>query len=231
MIMNPLKNQIDQYQISEKSLDILNSTSVVMMVSITGGGKNTIIEELLKTNKFHYVVSHTTRQPRENNGQLEENGVNYWFLDDEQMLEKLTAGEFVEAKWVHDAYVYGTSIDELSKAQKSGKTPLLEIEVQGVEEIMKAKPDAKAIFIVPPSFDTWMQRLNARGKVSDDDQERRLKTAKLELETALSVDHFHFLVNDELNKSVETAKKIIATGEDDEIGRAVAEHLLLRLND
>ena len=96
---------------------------------------------------------------------------------------------------------------------------------------MKAKPDAKAIFIVPPSFDTWMQRLNSRGKVSDDDQERRLKTAKLELETALSVDHFHFLVNDELNKSVETAKKIIATGEDDEIGRAVAEHLLLRLND
>ena len=62
MIMNPLKNQIDQYQISEKSLDILNSTSVVMMVSITGGGKNTIIEELLKTNKFHYVVSHTTRR-------------------------------------------------------------------------------------------------------------------------------------------------------------------------
>jgi guanylate kinase len=228
--MNRLKNQIDQYQMSTKSLEILNSTDVVMMVSVTGGGKNTVIEELLKTNKFHYVVSHTTRKPRENNGRLEENGINYWFLDDKQMLDKLTAGEFVEAKWVHDAYVYGTSIDELSKAEKSGKTSLLEIEVQGVEEIIKAKPDAKAIFIVPPSFDTWMRRLNARGKVSDEDQERRLKTAKLELETALSVSHFHFLVNDELTKSVEVAKKIIATGEDDKNGRAVAEHLLGRLN-
>jgi guanylate kinase len=86
--MNRLKNQIDQYQMSTKSLEILNSTDVVMMVSITGGGKNTVIEELLKTNKFHYVVSHTTRKPRENNGQLEENGINYWFLDEQQMLDK-----------------------------------------------------------------------------------------------------------------------------------------------
>ena len=215
---------------STSSQEILNNTDIVMMVSISGGGKNTIIEELLKTGKFHYVVSHTTRKPRINNGQLEKNGINYWFMDEQEMSTKLDAGEFIEAKWVHESYVYGTSIDELSKAQASGKTPLLEIEVQGVEEIMNAKPDAKAIFILPPSYDIWMSRLDSRGKVSDEDQKQRLETAKLELKTALRADYFHFLVNDGLARSVEVAKNIIASGEDDRSGRSVAEHLLERLD-
>ncbi|MBP7018549.1 guanylate kinase [Candidatus Saccharibacteria bacterium] len=228
--MSSLKIKIDDYQMSTSSQEILNNTDIVMMVSISGGGKNTIIEELLKTGKFHYVVSHTTRKPRINNGQLEKNGINYWFMDEQEMSTKLDAGEFIEAKWVHESYVYGTSIDELSKAQASGKTPLLEIEVQGVEEIMNAKPDAKAIFILPPSYDIWMSRLDSRGKVSDEDQKQRLETAKLELKTALRADYFHFLVNDGLARSVEVAKNIIASGEDDRSGRSVAEHLLERLD-
>ncbi len=228
--MSSLKIKIDDYQMSASSQEILNNTDIVMMVSISGGGKNTIIEELLKTGKFHYVVSHTTRKPRINNGQLEKNGINYWFMDEQEMSTKLDAGEFIEAKWVHESYVYGTSIDELSKAQASGKTPLLEIEVQGVEEIMNAKPDAKAIFILPPSYDIWMSRLDSRGKVSDEDQKQRLETAKLELKTALRADYFHFLVNDGLARSVEVAKNIIASGEDDRSGRSVAEHLLERLD-
>lgn len=230
VIMSSLKIKIDDYQMSTSSQEILNNTDIVMMVSISGGGKNTIIEELLKTGKFHYVVSHTTRKPRINNGQLEKNGINYWFMDEQEMSTKLDAGEFIEAKWVHESYVYGTSIDELSKAQASGKTPLLEIEVQGVEEIMNAKPDAKAIFILPPSYDIWMSRLDSRGKVSDEDQKQRLETAKLELKTALRADYFHFLVNDGLARSVEVAKNIIASGEDDRSGRSVAEHLLERLD-
>lgn len=230
VIMSSLKIKIDDYQMSASSQEILNNTDIVMMVSISGGGKNTIIEELLKTGKFHYVVSHTTRKPRINNGQLEKNGINYWFMDEQEMSTKLDAGEFIEAKWVHESYVYGTSIDELSKAQASGKTPLLEIEVQGVEEIMNAKPDAKAIFILPPSYDIWMSRLDSRGKVSDEDQKQRLETAKLELKTALRADYFHFLVNDGLARSVEVAKNIIASGEDDRSGRSVAEHLLERLD-
>jgi guanylate kinase len=228
--MSSLKIKIDDYQMSTSSQEILNNTDIVMMVSISGGGKNTIIEELLKTGKFHYVVSHTTRKPRINNGQLEKNGINYWFMDEQEMSTKLDAGEFIEAKWVHESYVYGTSIDELSKAQASGKTPLLEIEVQGVEEIMNAKPDAKAIFILPPSYDIWMSRLDSRGKVSDEDQKQRLETAKLELKTALRADYFHFLVNDGLARSVEVAKNIIVSGEDDRSGRSVAEHLLERLD-
>lgn len=224
--MNLLKLAVDTYTMSDRSRELLAQSPIVMMVSITGGGKNTIIDELLKTNQYHYVISHTTRKPRENNGELEKNGVNYWFLSEEEMESKLRNGDFIEAKWVHDSYVYGTSIDELRAALETGKTPLLEIDVQGVEEIQRAKPDAQAIFIVPPDYDTWMKRLTNRGEVFDEELKKRIVTAGKELQTALANESFDFLVNDDLDHAVETAKKIIASEAVDTNGREIAQRLL-----
>lgn len=227
--MNPLKQAVEHYEMSRVSKDLLARSPIVMLVSITGGGKNTIIGELLKTNNYHYVISHTTRKPRLNNGQLEENGVNYWFVDEDRMLRKLNNGDFIEAKWVHDSYVYGTSIDELKTALDTGKTPLLEIDVQGVEEIQKAKPDSTCIFIVPPDYETWMQRLSGRGEVVDEELNKRIVTAAKELKTALTNPSFKFLVNDALSTAIESTKNLIAGGETDADGRDIAEQLLAQI--
>lgn len=224
--MNKLQTAVESYGMSESSRAILAQTPVVIMVSITGGGKNTIIDRLLETNKYHYVISHTTRPPRENDGVLEQNGVNYWFVSEEEMLVKLSDGDFIEAKWVHESYVYGTSVDELKHAQESGKIPLLEIDVQGVEEIMRAKPDTRAIFIVPPDYDTWMKRLTDRGDIVDDELQKRIHTAKKELRTALSSRFFQFLVNDDIDDAVTTAEKLIEGASSSDIGRQIAEELL-----
>lgn len=224
--MNPLKQAVDNYQMSQQSKDLLASSPIVMLVSITGGGKNTIIGELLKTNAYHYVISHTTRKPRINNGEQEQNGVNYWFVSEQEMLTKLSNGDFIEAKWVHDSYVYGTSINELQTALRSDKAPLLEIDVQGVEEIQRAKPDATAIFIVPPDYETWMQRLSGRGEVVDDELQKRIITAAKELETALANPSFKFLVNDDLKTAINSTQMLI-NGEDLQTnGREIAKRLL-----
>jgi len=228
--MSPLKQAVDDYQMSELSQDLLAQSPIVMLVSITGGGKNTIIGELLKTNKYHYVISHTTRQPRLNNGQLEENGVNYWFISEDEMLDKLKHGDFIEAKWVHESYVYGTSIDELKTALDTGKMPLLEIDVQGVEEIQRAKPDATCIFIVPPDYETWMQRLSGRGEVVDEELNKRIITAAKELKTALANPSFKFLVNDDLELAIKSTEQLIdgesATADGRNIARQLLEQIL-----
>ncbi len=227
--MDPLQQAVEKYQMSDESRQLLSQSPIVMMVSITGGGKNTIIEELLKTDKYHYVISHTTRPPRENHGVLEQNGVNYWFVSEEKMLEKLQGGDFIEAKWVHNSYVYGTSVDELHRAQDSGRIPLLEIDVQGVDEIKHAKPDAKAIFIVPPDYNTWMQRLSGRGELTDVELAKRVLTAKKELTTALSSDYFQFLVNDDLQTAVQNSQRLIAGESVAESAKTLAENLLSQI--
>jgi len=229
MSKQDLKQAVDEYQMSETSRALLAQSPVVMMVSITGGGKNTIIEELLKTGRYHYVISHTTRRPRENDGRLEQNGVNYWFVSESEMLDKLRSGDFIEAKWVHDSYVYGTSIDEIKKAQDSGKVPLLEIEVQGVAEIKRAKAESVAVFVVPPDYRTWMNLLTSRGEIVDAELDKRIDTAKKELKAALENDYFQFLVNDDLDLAVENAKRIVAGEQLETDGRAVAAELLQQI--
>ena len=214
---------------SQFSKDLLAKSPIVMLVSITGGGKNTIIGELLKTDSYHYVISHTTRAPRLNNGQLEQNGINYWFISEDQMLSKLKSGDFIEAKWVHDSYVYGTSIDELETALGTNKMPLLEIDVQGVEEIQSVKPDATAIFIVPPDYRTWMQRLSSRGEVVDDELSKRIATAAKELKTALDNPSFKFLVNDDLDAAIQSTRRLIANEEVATDGREIAKQLLAQI--
>ena len=227
--MNDLKSQIDSYEMSDKSRQILAQSPIVMLVSITGGGKNTIINELLKTDAYHYVISHTTRTPRENDGVMEQDGISYWFASEEEMSEKLQKGEFIEAKWVHNAYVYGTSVAELTKAQETGKIPLLEIDIQGAEEIARAKSDARVIFILPPNYDIWLERLHARGELAEEELQRRLSTAKTELETALKLSYTKFVINDDLAEAIKDTQGVIDGGDDSVGGRQVAEDLLNNL--
>jgi guanylate kinase len=174
-------------------------------VGPTSSGKNTIIDELLKTGNYHQIVSDTTRKPRENKGVLEQNGREYWFRSEEEVLEDLRQGEFLEAAIIHDQQVSGISIRELERAAQEHKIAINEVETNGAHAIYTAKPDAFFFFVVPPSFDEWMARMTARGALPEDEVLRRLSSAVQELTTGLSRPYYRFVVNETF---VQAAKRI-----------------------
>ena len=236
--MNTLKhadefrNLLSSYQMSEESKKLLDSVQFVMLSAISASGRNTIIEELIKTNLFYPVVSDTTREKRLNDGVLEQDGVQYWFKSEEDVLHKLEQGMYIEAALIHNQQVSGLSIEEFEKAARANRIAITDLEVQGVDAIMKANPKAIAIFVVPPSYDAWMERWQKRGVITEVEKQHRIDSARQELKTALSSNYYHFVINDALP---EVALDIVAIAQgnpnnDKEIAaRNVAEHLLERL--
>lgn len=203
--MTELADLIKSYQTPEKAKDLLGKTKAVFLVGISGAGKDTILKELLKSNKFHYIVSHTTRSPRENEGVMEQNGLDYHFISHEEAERMLNNDEFVEAKY-YSGNIYGTSIREFEAALNEQKIAITDIEVQGVSEYVKISANITPIFILPPDFETWQNRLKSRysGKDPDEaDAKQRMQTAKKELEEALSKNYFEFVINDDLERAVE----------------------------
>ena len=232
--MNQLK-QIDSfrriladYRVSESDAQTLTRIRLVFLVGPSSSGRNTIIAELLQTGEYHYIVSDTTRQPRENNGVLEQNGREYWFRSEEELLADLEAGAFLEAAIIHNQQVSGISMRELATAADEGRIAISEIEVVGAAAIHDAKPDALYIFVVPPSFDEWMTRMRIRGTLPADETRRRLQSAVAEIRQGLAADFYHFVVNDTFKHTAKTIQALSSSSElpDDSPARAIAQQLL-----
>lgn len=229
--INDFRSVLQNYQLSADAKRLLADMPLVLLVGPSSSGRNTIINKLLETGDYHYIVSDTTRQPRINNDILEENGREYWFRAEADMLHDLQDGQFLEAAIIHDQQVSGISMRELQTAADEGKIAINEIEVVGADNIYAAKPDALFLFIVPPSFDEWMARMQARGSLPPDEIRRRLTSAVGEIETALQRDYYQFIINDTFAHTAERIRDI--TKHDIPIdaalqaaGRQVAERLL-----
>ena len=222
---------LKDYRISDVGKRILAQTKLVLMAGPTSAGRNTIINALMGTDEYHSIVSDTTRAPRENDGVMEQDGVEYWFRSEEEMLADLKEGKFLEAALIHNQQVSGISLRELELANRQNKVAVNEIEIVGMQNIIEAKPDAFALFVVPPSFKVWMQRLEGRGKLPDIEKRRRLESALKEFETALTSDYYIFIVNDTFQHSVERIHKRVIEGVHDPVhqahGRDVIEKLLV----
>src|SRR5947209_4084329 len=106
------------YKLSKASLLTLSQTKLVLLVAPTSSGRNTIIRELLKTGDYYFIVSDTTRKPRVNDGIPERDGVEYWFRSEEEVLEDIKQGKYLEAAVIHEQQVSGISIRELQKANE-----------------------------------------------------------------------------------------------------------------
>lgn len=220
---------LSNYQVSDRAKEALSSLKLVLMVAPSSTGRNTMIRKLLKTGKYYFIVSDTTRQPQFRDGKMEENGVEYFFRSEEDMLAELKAGEFLEAAIIHEQQVSGISIRELEKAKSHSQTAITDIEIVGMDNVIRAKPDSIAIFLLPPGFEEWQTRLNRRGKMTEEEVKNRLASAAKELEAALGRDYYHFVIADDLNRTVPLVDKI-ANGLTDEAeqqkGRQIAEQLL-----
>lgn len=223
-----IESLLKSYHPSQNTVDIVKSTPLVLLVGISGAGKGTIRKKLLETGDYIDFISHTTRMPRENNGIMEQNGVEYHFISTHTALDMLKDGEFIEVKY-YSGNIYGTTTAELIRARSSGKIALNDIEIQGIGEYLDLAPSVKAIFIVPPSHEVWLKRLLARydEDIDNNDLELRLETAKRELETALNDKRFSFIINDDLNAAVKDVENIVKHGlHDDSQARSVATGIL-----
>ena len=122
-------------------------------------------------------VSATTRPPRP--GEVE--GVNYFFVDDSEFDRMIEAGELLEWATVHNASRYGTPRGPIEHALDAGRSVLLEIDLQGARSVRAAMPEARLIFLLPPTWEELVRRLIGRGTEDSAEQQRRLETAKVEL--------------------------------------------------
>lgn len=169
----------------------------------SGSGKGTVSQALLERNKdIVFSISATTRKPRPG----EKDGVNYFFLEEEEFMKRAERGEFLEYAFVHNNY-YGTPKDFVLKEIEKGEIVLLEIDVQGALQIKKNYKNVVFVFLLPPTMDELKNRIIKRGTETEEDIELRLKNAFEELDFVGEYDYF--VVNDKVEDAVKDIEHII----------------------
>lgn len=208
--MNELDQLIANYEPSDRAIDLIRNTNITLLVGISGAGKDTIKKQLLTMSDYSDIVSHTTRAPRVNNGIMETPEIDYHFIDELTARTMLENHDFIEAKFVHNT-VYGTSIEELEKASSAHKIAITDIDVQGVAEYKAISPNVVAIFVIPPSYSVWRERLAQRYESTEAfeaEWTKRRNSAVSELTHALEVPYYHFVINDSLERAVTVSDEI-----------------------
>ena len=172
---------------------------VVVLSGPAGAGKTTIVQRLLRESPvpLEMSVSATTRPMRTG----EVHGRHYYFLAPEEFDRRRAAGEFLECAEVHrSGYWYGTLLSEIDRIRRDGASALLEVDVEGALNVVKAYPDSVTIFLQTPSDELYERRLRDRGTESEEVIQRRLQTARRELQLAGS--YRYRVVNDNLDRAV-----------------------------
>lgn len=175
----------------------LNKPKLFVFSAPSGSGKTTIVKDILNTfPNFVFSISATTRKKRA----TEKNGVDYFFISEDEFKEKIENNEFVEWEKFYD-YYYGTLKSQVEQNIKNGLSTVFEVDVKGALSIKKNYPDAVLIFIAPPSIEELKQRLIKRNTETEEDLKKRIERAEMELSFK---DKFDYVVS---NSDLEIAKK------------------------
>jgi guanylate kinase len=178
-------------------------SKVFVITGPSGVGKGTLIKELMKRiPNLELSVSATTRDPRPG----EEHGRDYHFLSPDQFALRETADDFLESAR-YSGNQYGTLRSEVEHRLAAGHSVVLEIEVQGAQQVRDAMPESVQIFIAPPDPGHLRTRLEGRGTDSAGAIDSRLETAEDEL--TFQGDFDHSIVNDELSRAVSELEQIV----------------------
>jgi guanylate kinase len=179
---------------------------IIILTAPSGAGKTSITRYLL--NKFPeqlaFSISAATRKPRG----LEKDGVDYYFISEEEFTNRIQHEEFIEWEMVYEGKYYGTLKSELQRIWNDNKIPLLDIDVKGAIHVQQQYPETTlSIFIEPPSIDELKRRLTSRGTESEDSLNARVNKASYELSFKHSFDHV--IMNSDLTKACNEAEGLV----------------------
>jgi guanylate kinase len=182
-----------------------HTKKMVIITAPSGSGKTTIVNHLLaEMPQLAFSVSASTRKPRE--GEID--GVNYHFISLEEFTRKIAHHEFAEFEMVYEGKYYGTLKSELDRIWNEGKTPMVDIDVQGALRLKKHYGHhTLSLFIQAPDIKALEQRLRARGSESEQSLKERIDKAAEELTYSAQFDHI--IINDQLELACAQAKSII----------------------
>ena len=181
-------------------------SKLIVISGPSGAGKGTVVKELLNiyqehNDKIHLSVSATTRSPRK--GEID--GIDYYFIEEEDFLNKIANNEFLEYNQYGTGKYYGTLKSHVLKYLNLGYDVLLEIDINGYKQIINNYPDALGIFVTTPNLKVLEDRLRNRGTETEEQIQKRLKTAKTELKNK---DIFPYVIINEEGKIVEAANNV-----------------------
>lgn len=177
--------------------------NLIVVSAPSGAGKSTLVERAVRMlDSIKYSVSYTTRRPR--GKELE--GEDYFFVTPEEFLAMRDRGEFLESAEVH-GFLYGTHRGAVCRMLDEGNDVILDIDVQGAEQIRSQMPEAVTVFILPPSREVLESRLRLRNLNAPADLARRMRNAAEEVRL---FDRFNYvIVNDDLERASNMLQGII----------------------
>ena len=177
--------------------------SIIVISAPSGSGKSTLIKRLMAASpSLSFSISYTTRKPRA----TEKHGRDYFFVSRKVFERMVFRNEFVEWADVF-GHLYGTAHKQLQTAQEAGRDILLDIDVQGHQQVRQRLPEAVSVFILPPSFKELARRLRDRHSDAPEEIERRLQTAREEI--AHWPEYDYLVVNDHLNDATKALRAIV----------------------
>ncbi len=178
---------------------------LVIVSAPSGGGKDTVIQKLVKLLDDAVVyVTATSRKPRPG----ERHGVDYYFYEPEKFRAEIEAGNFLEWSMVHGDFK-GVRRDALADTLRDHRIVVVKPEPQGMRKIKALLPEALTIFIMPPSVEALRRRLQQRGTETDEQRELRLRNAEIEMAAAPEYDYVVVNEDDRVDETVQKIAEIV----------------------
>ena len=179
---------------------------IIILTAPSGAGKTSLTRHLLKKfpDDLSFSISAATREARGK----EKNGVDYYFMNEEEFTNKIQHQEFIEWEMVYEGKYYGTLKSELQRIWNDNKTPLLDIDVKGAIHVQQQYPEnTLALFIEPPSIDELKRRLTSRGTEDEDSLNARVSKASYELSFKHSFTHV--IINTDFEKACKEVETLV----------------------
>lgn len=182
---------------------VSNKARMIIVAAPSGAGKSSFVEKLAgEDSRFHDIITYTTRSMRHHESQ----GKPYFFISKEEFQKKISEGFFIEWAQVH-TNMYGTSYEQIQLAWAKDKVVIMDIDIQGVVTFKSKYPDAKTVFILPPSIEELRRRVIKRDGHPPPDLDVRMANAEKEMAQAGKFDVQ--IINDDFDRSYAEFKKIV----------------------